>query len=202
VGYEDDLIHMIGARWPDPSWGRVTRYQFKRLLRGMGEQEARLAVERLLENAADDKPTEHDLLRAAMGELPRNSRPGGSGQVAADGPATSMSDEASVTDEISRLWALRNQGAITDAEFRTKEAHLLAGMPAAPRPPEREDWAMLLLVFFTMGFPILGPIIGVIGWRGAKTMAGKAFCGVAIAWGVIVTGSVILFFVLGALVDT
>jgi hypothetical protein len=33
-------------------------------------------------------------------------------------------------------------------------------------------------------------------------MAGKAFCGVAIAWGVVVTGSVILFFVLGDLVDT
>jgi hypothetical protein len=202
VGYEDDLIHVIEARWPDPSWGCLTRHQFKRLLRGMGQQESRLAVEQLLENAADDKPTEHDLIRAATGEPPRNIRPGGSAQIVAEAPATSMSDETSVTDEISRLWVLRNQGVITDAEFRTKEARLLAQMPAAPRPREPENWAMLLLVFLTMGFPILGLVTAVIGWQRAKTMAGKALCGVAIAEGVFWTGIVLLFFVLGGLFDT
>ena len=199
---EDDLIHLIEARWPDPSWGWLTRYQFKRLLRGMGQQDARLAVERLLENAADDKPTEHDLICAATGEPPRNRRSGGSAQIVAEAPAASMSDETAVTDEISRLWVLRNQRVITDAEFRTKEARVLAEMPPAPRPREPESWAILVVVFLTMGIPILGLVTAVMGWKRARTMGGKAFCALAIASGVFWTGVVLLFFVLGALFDT
>lgn len=79
----------------------------------------------------------------------------------------------SIADEIEKLNALRQSGAITEEEYQAAKAALLregervAGEPLPAKPLDQNTWAMLLHISQFSGFiiPFAGFIVPIVLWQ-------------------------------------